>query len=389
MPIFQFEAAEKAYFKAYDAWENGLEKLIARTEPIGFDRNHHAIYLFGTDPSMLHLEYLKTNETKIPPELKELGSELSPFSSWHFVDTKSLYDQFLQSLDKRGRREADLLDICSNLTILKRKLQDDKSSNTRAAARDREREALERRSANAKAACDAEDGRRSGRLAGMAQIELDSVKQELEELAKAHEEEERQEKIGRDKASDYTLLTGLQSVTELYASQRSTRSHRKSDDNVQTEADGLANVPSHKLWLDERIGGNGTLNVLVEALFALEKKCNDLSPLERQEREAWRKQLSDASCAWAIDCVMKLGPAAKEEKSTDGSDTLADPSPAKKQKIEPSSGTSLANIVNTVKVSIGILMCILSIRTVSSHPKSLLYYHHLPDLFERLGTTRV
>jgi len=344
----QFISAEKAYNKAVDAYEAGLNKLVSRTEPIGFDRNFNAIYFFLHDPVMLHVELLK--QSLVPPEIKNIGAELTPFSSWHFIDTKPLFEQFLESLDDRGQREDETLKFCSSLTLLKRRLQDDKKENNRPAAREREREELERRLENAKSACDAEDGRRSGRLAGIAVEELKKTEEEIKILAKAHEAEERQEKLGREQASDYSLLTGLKLVTDFFAGQRTTRSIKKSDKDGQNEAELLANVPSYKLWMDDRIGGNGTLQMLVEALTALEKKCNDLSPWEREDitREAWRKQLSDASCAWAIDCVMQMGPSADEEDSNDGNDSNT--SPYKKNYAEPTPGSSYANLVTTVKV---------------------------------------
>ncbi|KAL7541018.1 hypothetical protein ACHAXR_010562 [Thalassiosira sp. AJA248-18] len=347
----QFFAAEKAYNKAVDAYENGLNKLISRTEPMCFDRNFNAIYFFRHDPTMLHVEQIK--HSSLPPEIKSLGPELTPFSNWHCIDTKPLFEQFLASLDDRGQRENETMQICSNLITLKRRLQDDKKENTRAVAREREKEEIERRLENAKNACDAEDGRRSGRLAGMAQGELEKVKADIELMDKAHEDEERQEKLGREKASDYSLLTGLQMVADLFAGQRSTRSSKKSDDDHQNEAVLLANIPSHKLWMDKSTGGNGTMQILVEALFALETKCNNLSPWTRQDisREAWRKQLSDASCAWAVDCVMQLGPSANANSPVE--DANEDPyaiTPSKKQKVEPISGTSFANIVTTIKL---------------------------------------
>jgi len=349
----QFVAAEKAYIKAVEAYDNGLNKLISRTEPVAFDRNFNAIYFFRHDPTMLHVEQLK--QSSLPSEVNILGPEVIPFSSWHIIDTKPLFEQFMASLDDRGQREDEVLKICSNLTVLKRRLQDEKKEKTGAVAREREKEELERRLENARSACDAEDGRRSGRLAGMAQGELKNLEVEIRQMAKAHENEEQQEKLGREKATDYSLLTGLQMVADLFAGQRATRSTKKSDNDGRNEAALLANVPSHKLWMDESIGGNGTLHILVEALFALEEKCNDLSPWTRQDmtREAWRKQLSDASCAWAIDCVMQLGPSADTSPQEDdpSEDQYGLTSPTKKQKVEPaSSGTSLANIVNTIKL---------------------------------------
>jgi hypothetical protein len=350
----QFVSAEKAYNKAVDAYEAGLNKLVSRTEPIGFDRNFNAIYFFQHDPVMLHVEQLK--QSLVPPEIKNIGAELTPFSSWHFIDTKPLFEQFLESLDDRGQREDETLKICSSLTMLKRRLQDDKKENNRAAAREREKEELERRLENAKSACDAEDGRRSGRLAGIAVEDLKKTEEEIKILAKAHEAEELHEKLGREQASDYSLLTGLKLVTDFFAGQRTTRSIKKSDKEGQNEAELLANVPSHKLWMDDRIGGNGTLRVLAEALTALEKKCNDLSPWEREDitREGWRKQLNDASCAWAIDCVMQMGPSADEEDSNDGNDSNT--SPYKKHYAEQISGSSYANLVTTVKVRVSIII---------------------------------
>lgn len=346
----QFVAAEKAYTKAVDAYETGLNRLIMRTEPIGFDRNFNAIYFFRHDPDMLHVEQLK--QSSLPPEIKLLGAEMTPFSSWHVIDTKPLFEQFLMSLDKRGNREDETLSICSNLTIVKRRLLDEKKENTRVVAREREKEELQRRLENAKSACDAKDGKRSGRLAGIAQDELMKVEVEIGIMAKAHKTEEQQEKLGREKASDYSLLTGLQMVTDLFAGQRATRSSKRSDNDDQDEAALLANVPPHKLWVDERIGGNGTLQVLVESLLTLEGKCNDLSPWANQSttREIWRKKLSEASCAWAIDCVMQLGPSADAEDADEDGNVLA--TPAKKQKVELASGSTLANIVNTIKLCV-------------------------------------
>lgn len=369
----QFLAAEKAYNKAVEAYENGLNKLISRTEPIGFDRNFNAIYFFRHDPTMLHVEQLK--QSNLPTEIKLLGAELTPFSTWHFIDSKPLFEQFLESLDSRGQRENETLAVCSNLTILKRRLQDEKNDNTRAAAREREKEDLERRLINAKNACDAEDGRRSGRLAGIAMDELTKVEQEIKLMVKVHENEERQEKMGREKACDYALLTGLQMINDLLSGQRTTRSIRKSDVDDQKLADVLSSVPSHKLWVDDKIGGNGTLGILTEAVLALEQKCNELSPWDREDisRQAWRKQLSDTSCAWAIDCVMQLGPS--DEPNQD-SDSLT--SPIKKQKVEPASGISVASMVATVKVRLPFLVYLFC---------SVLYHtniYHLA-LFKGLG----
>lgn len=357
----QFVAAEKAYNKAAEAYETGLNKLISRTEPVAFDRNFNAIYLFRSDPTMLHIEQLR--KSSLPPELKMFAPE-NPLSSWHIIDTKPLFEHFLASLDRRGQREDEALNTCAGLTVLKRRLLDEKKENTRAVAREREKEQLQKRLESSRrrlenwqsAICDSEDGRRrpvrrpeEGRMA--KEDELKDLEKEVKCLTKVHEEEEQQEKKGRQKASDYSLLTGLQLVVDLFVDQRATRSSKKSD--CQSDVTLLANIPSHKLWMDEQIGGNGTLNALAQALLGLEERCNDLSPWARLDitREAWRRQLSDASCAWAVNCVMKLGPSADTLQEKDSSESLHTViNPTKKQKVDSvSSRTSHANVVNLIK----------------------------------------
>jgi hypothetical protein len=96
--------------------------------------------------------------------------------SWHVIDTKSLFDSYASSLDIRGTRESDLYDALlgpvGGYCSLKRGLFDDLKEESDKAARLREREDLERRLANARIACQAEEegGRRSGRLQSRAQV---------------------------------------------------------------------------------------------------------------------------------------------------------------------------------------------------------------------------
>ena len=337
----EYLAAEKSYNKALEAYDNGIRKLVSRTEPLGFDRNFNSYYCFVHDPEMMHVEQLK--QANLPPELKRLGVTLNPASSWHFIDTKPLYDQFLGCLDIRGTRENELFEVSSTLTILKRKLQDDKKDNTRAAARLREKEALEKRLENARTACDAEEGRRSGRLAGQAIDEVRKLESELEEMLRSHENEEQMEKLGRERASDYTVLTGLEMVTELGGGKR--------------DAFSLQDVPCHELWMNKRAGGNGTLNAVAEALLEMEAMCDELSPWKRKDmtRDAWRQKLSDVSSIFTKECVLKLGPSpkepAKEDKNVGDSEKQ---SPTKKQRIDDR--PMMANIVSTVRVSSDILL---------------------------------
>jgi hypothetical protein len=338
----EFLAAEKNYNKAMEAFDNGIRKLVSRTEPLGFDRNFNSYYCFVHDPEMMHVEQLK--QANLPPEIKRLGATLNPSSSWHFIDTKPLFDQFLGCLDVRGTRENELYEVGSTLTILKRNLQDDKKDNARPIARAREKEALEKRLENARTACDVEEGRRSGRLAGQAIDEVRKLEVELQQMLKDHEKEEQLEKLGRERASDYTVLTGLESVTDLGFGKR--------------DAFSLQNVHCHELWLNKKNGGNGTLYAVAEALLEMEAMCNELSPWRREDmtRETWRKQLSEVSANWAKECTMKLGPSPKEPTESSSATEGDGESPSKKQRVD--NRVFLANIASTVRVSFsGINLC--------------------------------
>jgi hypothetical protein len=100
--------------------------------------------------------------------------------------------------------------------MLKCWFKDNKKENNCAVARECKKEELERRLENTKSVCNAKDGRCSGQLAGIAVEELKKMEEEIKILAKAHKAEEQHEKLGREQASDYLLLTGLQLVKDFF-----------------------------------------------------------------------------------------------------------------------------------------------------------------------------
>ena len=166
----------KAQQKAHDAYEKGLRTLTARTEPVGYDRNNNAVYFFNHDPDAIYVEVNKvpptvTDDSKLPADM------LMKKYHWHVIETKSLFDAYTSSLDIRGKRESNLYDEmvgpAGGHYSLKRGLYDDLKEKSEKAARVREREELDRRLANARIACQAEEeegGRRSGRLQSRAQV---------------------------------------------------------------------------------------------------------------------------------------------------------------------------------------------------------------------------
>lgn len=174
-PFMSQDAAAKAQQKAHDAYTKGLRTLTARTEPVGYDRNFNSIYFFNHDPDRLYVEISKppatAEENRLPPDM------LLKKYSWHVIETKSLFDAYTSSLDTRGKRESNLYDElmgpAGGHSSLRRGLYDDLKEKSDKAARARQREELDRRLANARIACLAEEegsGRRSGRLQSSAQV---------------------------------------------------------------------------------------------------------------------------------------------------------------------------------------------------------------------------
>jgi hypothetical protein len=158
-----FEAAEKAREEAIRSYEKSLKKLVTRTEPIGFDRNHNAVYYFNHNPESLFIE---KNGIQ--------GGETA--KSWHIIDNEVLFEEFVSSLDIRGIREFKLHGKISGDgggENIKRLLSNNKKT-ALIAARQREEEIFNRRLNNAMIACASEEaaatGRRSSRLKTGAKV---------------------------------------------------------------------------------------------------------------------------------------------------------------------------------------------------------------------------
>ena len=71
--------------------------LISRTEPIGLDRNFNAFYFFHHDSDTIYVKVYKPN----------LENNLLVTESWHIIDTRSIYDSFVFSLEGRVIRKSE------------------------------------------------------------------------------------------------------------------------------------------------------------------------------------------------------------------------------------------------------------------------------------------
>ena len=159
----EFESAENSRNQAIEAYEKGLKQLLVRTEPIGFDRFHNAVYYFNHNPESLFIEKngIQGGET---------------VKSWHIIDNRFLFEEFVSSLDIRGIRESKLhckISGDGEMSNIKRLLSNNKK-NALICARQRDEEDFNRRLNDAMIACASEEaaaiGRRSSRLKTGAQV---------------------------------------------------------------------------------------------------------------------------------------------------------------------------------------------------------------------------
>jgi len=278
----QFDLAEKARTKAINAYEKGLKKLVSRSEPIGFDRNHNGIYFFHHDPETLYIEVDRSQKCT-----------LGKVKSWHIIDNKSLFDSYNSSLDIRGIRESELYEaLMGGLGSfgLKRYMSDDTKKKSMLIARKKEEEIFARRLENAKIACTTEEagGRRSGRLALSAHDELLKVQEEMQIASQVFEIESQHPTL------DHQSLTGLQLLQDF----------ESTNDNCHCSV----------LWNDDKDISKGIIGIIVSKLLSLESMCDEVAAWNSSDlpRKAWRSAIRDNATAWERGNSYLLGP--KDDK---------------------------------------------------------------------------
>jgi len=315
-----------------ELYERGQKKYISRSEPLGTDKHFNKVYWFRNDPDSLFLEINRSN----------LINDV--VYSWHIIDTKELFDDYVASLDVRGVRQHNLREQMvgtAGSTSLRRFLRDANHRELVIAARQREIEEFERRLQNAKLKCDAEEfgGRRSGRLAPNAKSELEKIIDEMNHAEKIHED--RMNK----RNPDYLALTGIDLLL-----------------NYETEVKGSFRC-AH-LWLERK---SGAVDSIAYDILGLESLCNDLSPWERTDtsRANWRNKLSNSIKSWNEALTFYLGP----RKVSDAEGMLSDNSELKDPSSHRNSSTpaiTFANLLQILKVSITLIIFLFSIPETKS-----------------------
>ncbi|KAL7566249.1 hypothetical protein ACA910_011311 [Epithemia clementina (nom. ined.)] len=290
----EFESAARAQQKANDAYEKGIRRLVARTEPIGYDRNHNAVYCFRHDPEVLYVEEMRPplnpSDNPVPEDFQFHRR------SWYVIETTSLFDAFTSSLDIRGKREQDLYEAmlgpAGGQQSLRRYLHDDLKVKAEKTSRRREKESLFKKLEAAKVKCDEEKGRRSGRLADQAEDELARIQKEYEEFD--------QNSQAAVKAVSRDDLTGL-ALLRSFDSGQDRRETRRSREKKGSDSRPVPNLSCSSLVPSGNIDGTGILGMLVSQLLLVEEACQSVSPwIPEEKRKSWIKKVESAVHSWHI-----------------------------------------------------------------------------------------
>ena len=298
----QFEAAKKAQEKASDAYEKGIQSLVARTEPVGYDRNFNAVYCFRHDPEILFVE------EKRPPSTvaSHLPSDVQfQRSSWHVIESSSLFDLFTSSLDVRGKRENELYEEMmgppGSQQSLRRFLLDDVKETATKQALLKERESLQSRLSIARIKCDEEQGRRSGRLSGQAEEELVELEDSLRSL-----ERKLNDTGGSVDDRDYVELTGLNALRRF--EEPVTTSRRTRDKQPEEVVPLVPDLGCSKIYPSGMNDGSGLMGLIVTDLMAVEKICESLAPWDDAltSRSTWLEKMESAVNTWNASCPVYM-----------------------------------------------------------------------------------
>ena len=346
----EFESAARGQQKANDAYEKGIRSLVARTEPVGYDRNHHAVYCFRHDPQVLYVEELRLPMNPgdhVMPEEYQFERR-----SWHIIEKTSLFDSFVESLDVRGKRENDLYEAMvgapGTQQSLRRYLHDDVKAKAEIMSRRREKEALLKRLEVAKIKCDEEQGRRSGRLADQAEEELSRAQQELDQF------DDKQSQPSPRADLDYEELTGLKLLRAYEAPAR--RETRRAREVKEVVARPVELLPCSILVPTGNIDGSGIVGQIVSILLEMEELCESVSPSDSEDsRKTWLSKVEGTVHTWFSMTPLQIGPSFLdlEEATSNGRASLgASPSKKRRESGASSSGfgsPSVASIISALR----------------------------------------
>lgn len=320
----EFESAKRAQQRADEAYEKGIRKLLCRTEPVGYDRNFNAVYCFRNDPDVLFIEDLRPSTGVSSPIPGESTFEKR---SWHLIEATSLFDLYTSSLDIRGKREYDLYDAIlgppGSQQSLRRFLYDDVKEQTSANARLKEMEILKKKFEAARVKCDEEKGRRSGRLAGQAEMELLQLEQDMVNLEASMKSETKVPTV-----RNYSELTGID-ILRRFEKTLDYEKRRSREAKISKEW-FVPILNCTQLCCSGHIDGTGIIGMLISEILLVEELCESLIPWSRHSptRTSWISSVESTVGAWNSIVPDLLGPPDTPRKPMSQVDMNTDMSPS-------------------------------------------------------------
>jgi hypothetical protein len=206
---------------------------------------------------------------------------------------------------------------------LYRYLYDDLKIMADAKSKIREKETLYEKLKVAQIKCDEEIGRRSGRLAGQAELELVQIQSDIEALEQSMMAQSKAKKPPNDQLTtemDYKELTGYNALVQFESSsgrngssdtRRATRDNKKIPVATTPKSRHwkLPILHCSKLYPTGNIDGTGFVGLLVSSLLDLEERCNSLAQWDRTDmtRAHWINKLENAVSIWYNMCADMFG----------------------------------------------------------------------------------
>jgi histone H1/5 len=292
----KLEKGRREQQKATDAYEKYSRGKRIRTEPIGMDRNFHEVYHSWNDPERVFV--LQRNKA-IPSTLAfDVPASTMHRMTWHSIDKRSAFDDYIESLDIRGKRESGLHDA---LVPMRRFVHDDVKDMNDKKAKLKEKAELQNKLEIARKSY--ETGRKSGRLAAQSEQELIDLQHDIEKM------EEAIATGNVTKQYDFESETGLTMLREFDAQEQNHRriSRRESKKKRREEdAASVDRMPCSRLWPTGAIDGTGTVGLIVDQLMEVEKRMEDLVNWEKGDRAAWRSSVEKAVESWNESTIPNL-----------------------------------------------------------------------------------
>jgi hypothetical protein len=218
--------------------------------------------------------------------------------TWHSIDKRSAFDDYIESLDIRGKRESGLHDA---LVPMRRFVHDDVKDMNDKKAKLKEKAELQNKLEIARKSY--ETGRKSGRLAAQSEQELIDLQHDIEKM------EEAIATGNVTKQYDFESETGLTMLREFDAQEQNHRriSRRESKKKRREEdAASVDRMPCSRLWPTGAIDGTGTVGLIVDQLMEVEKRMEDLVNWEKGDRAAWRSSVEKAVESWNESTIPNL-----------------------------------------------------------------------------------